>query len=106
MARDPASSMRFDARIAATVASIAAGSIVAGSFPASPSSTARSVAWPMPVSASEPYSSTCNSRNAIEHAGFTQPAGKAARRAHRTHGVRTRRPNANLVEIEKTRRHA
>jgi hypothetical protein len=54
---DRALSRKIDApgaRIAATVDSMAAGSMAAGSFPARPRRTARSVAWPMPVRASEP----------------------------------------------------
>jgi len=59
MSRLPASRSRFIARISAIVLSITAGSIEAGSFPASPSNTARSVPCPNPVSANDPYRSTC-----------------------------------------------
>ena len=59
MLRFPASSSIFVARITPTVASITPGSMVAGSFPDKPSSTARSVPWPIPVKASEPNSRTC-----------------------------------------------
>ena len=48
MLRFPARFSFFVARISATVLSITAGSIVAGSFPDKPSSTARSVPCPMP----------------------------------------------------------
>jgi hypothetical protein len=52
--RFPAKLYAPAARMAATVDSMAAGSMVAGSFPARPRRTARSVAWPLPVRASEP----------------------------------------------------
>ena len=46
-------------RMAATVEAINAGSMLAGSCPESPSRTARSVACPKPVRASDPYNSAC-----------------------------------------------
>jgi hypothetical protein len=42
------------ARIAATIASALSGSTASGRCPDRPSRMARSVAWPLPVSASDP----------------------------------------------------
>ena len=103
--RLPASFSVFVARISATVASITAGSIVAGSFPDNPSSTARSVPCPClsrPANHTAPLAPAAPSRVPLS----LELASEPARRAHRTHRVRTRRANAKLVKIEKTRSHA
>ena len=44
--------------------------------------------------------------DAVQHAALGKLARKPARRAHRPHRVRTRRTDADFVEIEETRRHA
>ena len=77
MLRLPASFSVFVARISATVASITAGSIVAGSFPDNPSSTARSVPCPMPVKASDPYRSHLHP----VHASRVRPSTRARERS-------------------------
>ncbi len=80
----PARRSRPLLRIRSSVGSIAAGSSVAGSMPSRPSRIARSVQWPRPVSASDPYScaptfavrvtspSDCNSRTNAQ-AAFIGP---------------------------------
>lgn len=50
----PTSSASVPACAAAITASASAGTTVSGRWPARPSMTARSVAWPLPVQASEP----------------------------------------------------
>ena len=57
---DPPVAVDATSRIRLSAGSIASGSIVSGRFPSSPSSTARSVQCPWPVSASEPYSCAPN----------------------------------------------
>ncbi len=47
--------MRRFSRISASIASAFSGSSVSGRKPARPRITARSVAWPLPVKASEPW---------------------------------------------------
>jgi hypothetical protein len=63
-------------RIRCSVGSITAESMVSGLKPSRPSRMARSVQWPRPVSASEPYScaDTCAVRS-------SSPAGRAAHEA-------------------------
>src|SRR3984885_10221092 len=53
-----ASAMELVLRMAAILASTVAGSTASGASPRRPRRMARSVAWPMPVRASEPYRST------------------------------------------------
>src|SRR6185437_13489316 len=50
--------MRLSLRTRASSGGVASGSILSGQLPSSPHSTALSVPWPRPVSASDPYSST------------------------------------------------
>ncbi len=96
---------RPELRISASFGSIVAGSIVAASSPLNPSSTARSVPCPRPVSASDPYSSAPNLGHAPQHAVLLQFQSEAPRRAHRPHRVRTRRPNSHLEQIEQAGLH-
>ena len=74
-------------------------------MPSSPSRIARSVQWPRPVSASEPYScaETCAVR--LEQAASRQQLDEAPRGVHRPHGVRTRGADADLENIENAETH-
>ena len=86
---------------------MAAGSMVAGSLPARPSSTARSVACPMPVRRQRAVQVRLHAlATFVQDSVFGKPASELARRPHRTHRMRTRWPNADFVEIEETGRHA
>ena len=56
--RAPINLIRPLSRTPITITGTWSGSTVAGTSPASPRITALSVAWPLPVNASEPYSAT------------------------------------------------
>ena len=76
-----------------------------GSSPSSPSSTALSLPWPLPVAPSEPYSSTSTRATSREQPVASQPQREQARGAHRPDGVRTRRADADLEQVEDADRH-
>ena len=69
---------------------------MSGRCPARPRITARSVAWPLPVKASEP------SRVALTDAtrSVGNDAAKGGGRAHRADRMRGRRPDADLEQLE------
>jgi hypothetical protein len=46
-----------------------------------------------------------HARNAVEQAALPKLARKAAGRAHGPHGMRTRRTDADFVQVEETRGH-
>ena len=81
----PPSFSRPVARTSAIFSSTVAGSTVSGASPISPSSTARSVPCPIPVSASEPYRSTVTRTALAQALPPPQLAHKPQRRPHRPH---------------------
>ncbi len=71
---------------------------VSGRSPLRPRIIALSVAWPLPVKASEPKSVTRTLRRAP--APSRQRVGEGGRRLHRPDRMRRRRPEADLEEVE------
>ena len=75
-------------------------STVSGSWPARPSSTALSLPWPLPVAPSEPYRSAFTRAVRASSALVREARDEQARGAHRAHGVRAGRADADLEEVE------
>ena len=69
----------FSARMRSTIITTCSGSTVSGSHPDNPSITAVSVLCPLPVSASDPNSSTVNLSHSSDRA-FSSSAKRAAAR--------------------------
>ena len=95
------------ARMRSSAAGSTSGSILSGHWPSRPHSTALSVPWPRPVSASEPNSSARTRRTRSRMPVSRQPAaGEARGRAHRPDRVRGARADADLEEVENADGHA
>ena len=71
-----------------------------------PSRMALSLPWPLPVAPSEPYSVTVIRATRSSSPLVAQPQREQARRAHRAHGVRARRADADLEQVEDAECHA
>ena len=83
------------------------GSTVAGSFPTSPASAARSVPWPLPVALRLPNRLTLKLRRLGEFVGreFGGPLVEIVGDAHRADRVRARRARPHFVELVHRRQH-
>ena len=67
---------------------------------------ALSLPCPLPVAPSEPYSVTLMRATRVEHVRVAQAQRELARGAHRAHGVRARRADADLEQVEDAQCHA
>ena len=89
-----------------TMPAMASTSTLSGSYPDSPSRMALSLPCPLPVAPSDPYSVTLHARHPRQQAALAQAQRELARGAHRPHGVRTRRADADLEQVEDAQCHA